>query len=101
MGLPRILCAALLAAFGAAVQAGPLAYVPNEKSATLSVIDTATDARHVAVGVVETCRPVHPDHGHPREDGEHHVDLVGGAVLDRRDLSLAGHLVFSSRILGS
>ena len=45
----RILCAALLAAFGAAVQAGPLAYVPNEKSATLSVIDTATDARQADI----------------------------------------------------
>ena len=49
MGQLRILCAALLAAFGAAVQAGPLAYVPNEKSATLSVIDTATDTRQADI----------------------------------------------------
>ena len=45
----RTLCAVLLAAFGAAAQAGPLAYVPNEKSATLSVIDTSTDARQADI----------------------------------------------------
>ena len=35
----------LIAAFAGAALAGPLAYVPNEKSATISVIDTATDQR--------------------------------------------------------
>lgn len=29
--------------FAATASAGPLAYVPNEKSGTISVIDTATD----------------------------------------------------------
>src|SRR6185369_13467026 len=43
---------ALLAAVAGPVLAGPQAYVPNEKSATLSVIDTATDQRQrdIAVG---------------------------------------------------
>ncbi|WP_426211925.1 hypothetical protein [Massilia sp. TWP1-3-3] len=36
----------------ASAAAGPLAYVPNEKSGTVSVIDTATDAvvRELAAG---------------------------------------------------
>ena len=39
------LCLVLLAGLGSAAMAGPLAYVPNEKSASVSVIDTATDRR--------------------------------------------------------
>ena len=49
MAKRHLLCAALVAAWGAAAQAGPLAYVPNEKSATLSVIDTSTDARQADI----------------------------------------------------
>ena len=42
--LPALACSAL--------QAAPFAYVPNEKSGTLSVIDTATDqvVRQIAAG---------------------------------------------------
>jgi len=45
MSLFRPLIATLLAAVGSVALAAPMAYVPNEKSATLSVIDTATDRR--------------------------------------------------------
>ena len=40
-----LLCLALLAGAGSPALAGPLAYVPNEKSATVSVIDTVNDRR--------------------------------------------------------
>ena len=40
-----LLCATLLTLAAAPALAGPLAYVPNEKSASVSVIDTATDQR--------------------------------------------------------
>ena len=41
MQLFRSLIATLLAAVGSVALAAPMAYVPNEKSATVSVIDTA------------------------------------------------------------
>ena len=42
-----------VAAIGGSARGAPLAYVPNEKSATVSVIDTASDRRQAdfAVGV--------------------------------------------------
>jgi YVTN family beta-propeller protein len=39
----------LLALFASPLLAAPFAYVPNEKSATLSVIDTATDQRQADI----------------------------------------------------
>ncbi|MBB3224913.1 hypothetical protein [Pseudoduganella umbonata] len=52
--LTLVLATLTLAAVSLSVGAGaaPLAYVPNEKSATLSVIDTATATRigDIAVG---------------------------------------------------
>ena len=42
---PKRLLIALITAFSGATLAGPLAYVPNEKSASISIIDTATDQR--------------------------------------------------------
>lgn len=44
-----LLSALLLAAWAGQALAGPLAYVPNEKSASVSVIDTATDARRTDI----------------------------------------------------
>jgi len=48
----RQVCWLLPALASSALQAAPFAYVPNEKSGTLSVIDTATDqvVRQIAAG---------------------------------------------------
>lgn len=48
----RQVCWLLPALASTALQAAPFAYVPNEKSGTLSVIDTATDqvVRQIAAG---------------------------------------------------
>ena len=47
-----LLVSALLLAFGGSVLAGPLAFVPNEKSASISLIDTGSDLRQrdIAIG---------------------------------------------------
>lgn len=58
MAKRHLLCAALVAAWGAAAQAGPLAYVPNEKSASLSVIDTADDSRRADIPAGERPRGI-------------------------------------------
>ena len=58
----RILIAALLAATGGAA-AAPFAYVPNEKSGTISVIDTDGDTvvRTIATGGKPRGIAVSPD----------------------------------------
>jgi YVTN family beta-propeller protein len=43
--LQKRLLVTLIAAFAGTALAAPLAYVPNEKSGTVSVIDTVTDLR--------------------------------------------------------
>ena len=58
MRLHVLFSAILLATGCSAVLAGPLAYVPNEKSASLSVIDTATDQRVADIAVGERPRGI-------------------------------------------
>ena len=70
------LCVCVLASLGVTARAAPFAYVPNEGSASLSVIDTATDQV-----VAEIPNPALADEA-PRYDRPHNTKPFRKAPLE-------------------
>jgi YVTN family beta-propeller protein len=90
MKLTHTLAAAILSTLAGAVLAAPLAYVPNEKSGTVSVIDTGTDkvARTIGTGGAPRGIAISPDGAtlyvsDRASNALLVVELVGGTVRER------------------
>jgi len=78
------LTAALLMSFSASLMAAPFAYVPNEGSGTISIIDTQTDAvaGEIAIGGKPRGIAISPDGKrlYVSEQKGEHVDVIDTAT---------------------